>query len=146
LYEREYYEDARALLDVALKNFRDKESLAYASVTNLSGLIALGMHQLGNAIDPFNCAMAMRRRLGLNEDDSLIAWGYNNIGMAFTEMSRFDEALANHKKAMSIRLRTDNARIGNSYSNMSSLCLRMGRVQEAETYLHKCPALKDFTD
>lgn len=146
MHEREYDEEARALLDVALKNFKDKESLAYASATNLNGIIALAMHQPGTAIEHFNCAMAIRRRMGLSEDDPLIGWGYNNIGMCFTEMSRFDEALVNHEKAMNIRLRTDNDRIGNSYSNMSSLCLRMGRVQEAEAYLYKCPALKVFTD
>jgi tetratricopeptide (TPR) repeat protein len=82
----------------------------------------------------------------LPADDPLMAWSYNNLGIVYTELSDFENALANHHKAIEIRLAKSPERIGNSYSNMSALQLRMGNVTEAEEYLYKCPSLKDFTD
>ncbi|ELR03921.1 hypothetical protein GMDG_06452 [Pseudogymnoascus destructans 20631-21] len=58
----------------------------------------------------------------------------------------FNTALEIRQKlALTIRLRADT-RIDNTYSNMSSLLLRMGKPDEAEDIMRKCPALKDFTD
>ena len=61
-------------------------------------------------------------------------------------MVELDRAYYMHQKAIDIRLRTQSDRIGNSYSNMSSLLLRMGKPDEAEEMLKSCPSLKDFTD
>lgn len=61
-------------------------------------------------------------------------------------MKELDKAYEFHQQAISIRLRTQSDRIGNSYSNLSSLLLRMSKPDEAEETLMQCPALKDFTD
>ncbi|KAF2280328.1 uncharacterized protein EI97DRAFT_447867 [Westerdykella ornata] len=58
-----------------------------------------------------------------------------NITLAYTEMWEHDKTFAAHSD-----------RIGNSYSNMTSLLLRMKRPDEAEEMLKRCPSLKDFTD
>ncbi|KAI0457895.1 hypothetical protein F5B21DRAFT_520394 [Xylaria acuta] len=88
----------------------------------------------------------------------LLSWGFpdtwskdassslNNIALAYTEMGSLDEAYSTHQLAIDIRLRTSSDRIGNSYSNMASLLLRMGKPDEAEEMLARCPSLKDFTD
>ncbi|KAH0598669.1 hypothetical protein MHUMG1_03973 [Metarhizium humberi] len=51
-----------------------------------------------------------------------------------------------HDDSFRLRLKANSNRIGNSYSNTSSLLLHIGRPEEAEQSLAKCPALKDFSD
>ena len=63
-----------------------------------------------------------------------------------TELRRFDEALSAHNRAIVIRKAKAPDRIGNSYSNLASLQLRMGLHDDAEKTLALCPSLKDFTD
>jgi tetratricopeptide (TPR) repeat protein len=145
LYEREYYDMARNLLEVVLFEFPNKRSAAFASATNLSGLIYLNMHEPAKALEPFTSAHILRLEI-MGPDDSFIAWGYNNLALAYTELGELAEADTNNAMALNMRLRTGSDRIGNSYSNISSLLLRMGKADEAEETLKKCPSLKAFTD
>ena len=145
LYEREQYSIARRLVNVALATFQNHSSLAFASVTDLSGLIDLDMNEPEKALVSFFSALEIRRNC-LSSDDSLVASSLNNIALSYTEMKELDKAYEIHQQAIDIRLRTRSDRIGNSYSNLSSLLLRMGKPDEAEQTLMKCPALKDFTD
>ncbi|KAI0024434.1 P-loop containing nucleoside triphosphate hydrolase protein [Xylariomycetidae sp. FL0641] len=145
LYERETYDIARSLVDSAVRTFEDKFTLAYASAIDLAGLIDLDLCQPERALQPFKEALAIRETK-LGADDSFIAFSLNNIALAYTEMGRLDDAYSVHQQAIDIRLRTNSDRIGNSYSNMASLLLRMGKPDEAEEMLARCPSLKDFTD
>lgn len=145
LYERERYNVARGFVDAALETFEDKASLAFASAIDLSGLIDLDMNNPSKALVSFNKALEIREKV-LGPDDPLIASSLNNIALSYTEMGELEKAYHLHEKAISIRLRTNRDRIGNSYSNMSSLFLRMGKSDEAEEMLKRCPSLKDFTD
>ncbi|KAI1215007.1 uncharacterized protein F4807DRAFT_466343 [Annulohypoxylon truncatum] len=145
LYERETYDIARSLVNAAVQTFEDKSTLAYASAIDLAGLIDLDMCQPLLALKPFQEALEIRKRR-LGPDDSFIAFSLNNIALAYTEMGNLEEAYSTHQQAIDIRLRTNSDRIGNSYSNMSSLLLRMGKPDEAEEMLGRCPSLKDFTD
>ena len=111
----------------------------------LRGQIELNLHEPAQALDSFSKALRFYEQI-FAADDPMIAWGHNNVGICYTELSDFENALASHKKAIKIRLVNGIERIGNSYSNMPTLYLRMGKVAEAEEYLYKCPALKDFTD
>jgi tetratricopeptide (TPR) repeat protein len=103
------------------------------------------MNKAEKALPHFKTAMDIREKI-LGSDDSLIASSLNNIALAYTEMNELDKAYEAHERAISIRLRTQSDRIGNSYSNMSSLLLRMGKPNEAEEMLKRCPSLQDFTD
>lgn len=145
LYEREMYDVARSQVDIALETFPDKENLAFASATDLSGLIDLDMNNPTKALSPFNAALEIREQ-SLGPNDPLIASSLNNIALAYTETGELEKAYARHQRAIDIRLQTQSDRIGNSYSNLSSLLLRMGKPNEAEEMLKKCPSLKDFTD
>lgn len=145
LYEREWYNVARGFVDAALETFEDKTSLAFASAIDLSGLIDLDMNNPSKALVPFKEALEIREKL-LGPDDPLIASSLNNIALSYTEMGELQKAYHTHEKAISIRLRTNSYRIGNSYSNMSSLLLRMGKPDEAEEMLKRCPSLENFTD
>lgn len=145
LYEQEWYDVARDFVDAAIGTFEDKTTLGFASAVDLSGLIDLDMNNASNALVPFNTALEIREKL-LGPDDPLIASSLNNIALSYTEMGDLERAYSTHQKALSIRLRTGSNRIDNTYSNMSSLLLRMRKPNEAEEMMRRCPALKDFTD
>ncbi|CAN9293011.1 unnamed protein product [Alternaria alternata] len=145
LYERECYDIAKSLINAALETFEDKSTLSYASAVDLSGLLELGMNNPSKALIPFEEAFAIRKRL-LKPMDGMITSSLNNVALAYTEMGGLGKAYATHEEAGSIRLGTNSDRIGNSYSNMSSLLLRMNKPDEAEDTLKQCPSLKDFTD
>jgi tetratricopeptide (TPR) repeat protein len=119
--------------------------LAYASAVDLSGLLSLDMNDPETALILFEHAFAIRKKL-LKPTDGMIAASLNNIALAYTEMGEHDKAYATHEEAISIRLSTNSDRIGNSYSNMSSLLLKMSKPDEAEEMLKRCPSLKEFTD
>ncbi|KAF2124109.1 TPR-like protein [Dothidotthia symphoricarpi CBS 119687] len=145
LYERECYDIAKTLIIAALETFEEKSTLSYASAIDLSGLLDLDMNNAKGALRPFEEAFAIRKQL-LGPTDGMIASSLNNIALAYTEMDELDKAYSAHKEAIGIRLSTNSDRIGNSYSNMSSLLLKMKRPEEAEEMLKRCPSLKDFTD
>jgi tetratricopeptide (TPR) repeat protein len=136
---------ARNLLEVVLFEFPDKRSAAFASATNLSGLIYFNMHESVKGLEPFTSAHILRLEI-MGPDDSFIAWGYNNLALAYTKLGELAEADTNNTMALNMRLRTGSDRIGNSYSNISSLLLRMGKADEAEETIKKCSSLKALID
>ena len=145
LYENEMYDIAKEMVEQASAIFEDKTSLEYASAIDLGGLIDLDLAQPVKALEPFTRALEIRKaRLG--PEDLFIAYSLNNIALAYTEMGELDLAFTTHHEAIHLRLKANSDRIGNSYSNVSSLLLRMGRPDEAEEMLARCPSLKDFTD
>jgi tetratricopeptide (TPR) repeat protein len=147
LYERETYDIARNLVEAAISSFEDKTTLAYASAIDLAGLIDLDLCHPIKAIMAFKEALEIRK-VCLGADDAFIASSLNNLALAYTELGTdgLDTAYSLHQQAIDIRLRTNSDRIGNSYSNLASLLLRMGKPDEAEETLARCPSLKDFTD
>jgi tetratricopeptide (TPR) repeat protein len=145
LYEREQYDLARKFATTALSAFPDKNSLAFASATDLLGLIDLDMNNPTSALDPFNIALAIRQAK-LGPTDPFIAFSLNNLAIAYTEIPDLEKAAELHQQAIAIRLQNNSDRIGNSYSNLAVLLLRMGKPDEAEATLMKCPSLKNCTD
>jgi tetratricopeptide (TPR) repeat protein len=132
-------------MQTALEILAEKDTLMYASAIMLHGLIELDTNNVQTAIDSFLAAMKIREKV-LDPDDALIASSLNAISLAYTELGNLPKAVETGQKAIDIPLRTKNDRIGNSYSNMASTLLRMGKPDEAEETLKKCPSLKDFTD
>ena len=145
LYEREVYDTARTWIIEALQNFPDETSLAYASAVELRGLIDMDTNFQTRALESFTLTHKIRSSI-LGPDDGLIAASLTTLGIVHTELGNLDVAERFHNQAIDIRSRTNSDRIGNSYSNMASLLLRMGKPQEAEDMLKRCPSLKDFTD
>ncbi|KAK6527448.1 hypothetical protein TWF694_004437 [Orbilia ellipsospora] len=145
LYEREQYDQARDFMKQGFLHLDQTHELTYAGALMLLGLIDLDTNNMKAALDSFNKALDIRLRL-LHPDDAFIASSLNALSIAYTEIGNIDDALAAGNKAIDIRLRTKSDRIGNSYSNMASTLLRMGKPDEAEEMLKRCPSLKDFTD
>ncbi len=117
----------------------------YASATMLYGLIELDTNNVQKALESFLLAFSIRQPL-MDPDDAFVASSLNALSIAYTELGDFDKAVETGQQAIEIRLRTKSDRIGNSYSNMASLLMRMGKADEAEEMLKRCPSLKDFTD
>lgn len=145
LYERENYSIARPYVKTALQYFSDRNSLAYASAVDLQGLIDLDISHPASALEAFREAYKIRAAI-LLADDVFLAASLVNIGLSYTELGKLDQAYEYLQRSIDIRLHHNSDRIGNSYSNMSSLLLRMERANEAEEMLKQCPSLKDFTD
>ncbi|PLB46258.1 TPR-like protein [Aspergillus steynii IBT 23096] len=145
LYERENYSVAQSYVKISLGMFSDHKSLAYASAVDLQGLIHLDIRQPNVALEAFEEAYKLRSEI-LETQNVFLAASLVNIGLALTEIGRLSEAHDYLQRSIDIRLEHNSDRIGNSYSNMASLLLRMEKADEAEEMLKRCPSLKDFTD
>jgi hypothetical protein len=77
------------LLQVALSCLEDKDSLAFAKAITLKGQIELNLHEPGKALESFRNSLRLYGG-SLAANDARIAWAYNNLGMAYTELSDFD--------------------------------------------------------
>lgn len=91
------------------------------------------MNNPEKALNLFNVAFEIRKNL-LGPADPLIASSLNNIALAYTELGELDKAYETHEQTIQMRLSTQSDRIGNSYSNMSSLLLRMA----SQTQQRRC--------
>jgi tetratricopeptide (TPR) repeat protein len=121
----------REMVERAVSIFDDKTTLSYASAVDLGGLIDLDLAQPARALVPFKLAMKIQKSC-LGHKDPFIASSLNNIALAYTELGELDLAHSTHQEAIKLRLDANSDRIGNSYSNMLSLLLRMGKPYEAE--------------
>jgi tetratricopeptide (TPR) repeat protein len=132
-------------MNVALQQISDKSSLTYAIAIDLLGLLHLDTNHPQKAVDSFLSSLRIRQNL-LPPTDDFVASSLNHVSLAYTELRDWERAAAYQQKAMDIRLANNSPRIGNSYSNMSSILLGMGKPDEAEEMLMKCPSLKDMSD
>ena len=136
---------ALSFIQFALDLDNEPGTLMYASIHTLRGLIELDLLNVEPALENFTLGLTIRQGL-LDPNDAFIASSLNAISLAYTELGDLDKAVEAGDKAIDIRLRTQSNRIGNSYSNMASTLLRMGKADEAEEMLKRCPSLKNFTD
>lgn len=136
---------SQEIISFALAYVEDKTSLNYAAVMFKDGLNKLYTRRYHAAIESFKEGLHIRERL-LGSDHFLVAWGYNNLGLCYTELDLHDEALTNLNAALERRKANDVPSIGNSYSNLASLYLKMGNPAEAERYLFSCPSLQNLSD
>ena len=145
LYEREQYEEARKYTQYGFELLNETNTLLCASAQTLQGLIELDMLNVDSALKLFLVGLRIREE-HLEPDHELIASSLNAISVAYTELGDIKNAFETGNRAIGIRERTTSDRVGNSYSNMASTLLKMGKADEAEEMLKRCPSLKDFVD
>jgi tetratricopeptide (TPR) repeat protein len=145
LYEKEQYTYTRLFTQAALDSFTNKQTLAYASAIDLLGLIDLDLHRPRDALHSFEIGTSVRQAM-LPANDPLIAFAFNNLALAYTELFELERAEGYHQKAIDIRISNNSDRIGNSYSNYAVTLLRMDRADDAEEILMRCPSLQGCTD
>lgn len=143
LYEREHYNQAGRFMQTALQ-FLSQDTVMFSSASMLQGLIELDTNNVRKALGSFLVALEIRERESVEE--AFIASSLNAISLAYTELGDLVKAVETRQRAIDIRLRSNSDHIGNSYSNMASTLLRMGKPDEAEEMLKRCPSFKDFTD
>lgn len=132
-------------MNITLSILTERNSLIYGRATNLLGLIHLDTNRPKKALDCFLTGLSIRENL-LESNDAFVASSLSNVGLAYTELADFDKSNEYHQRAIDIRLQTNSNMIGNSYSNMASCLLRMGKAEEAEEVLMRCPSLQNMTD
>ena len=132
LYERELYEQAESTLSMGLDILAEKDSLTFAAASTLQGLIELDTNQLSKAVKSFLTGLEIRTQV-LHPDDEFIASSLNAMSLVYTELNELDKAVKHGQSAIDIRLRTGTL-------------LRMGKANESEEMLGRCPSLKAFTD
>jgi tetratricopeptide (TPR) repeat protein len=108
-------------------------------------LINLDISRPAAALEAFEKAYEIRTGI-LPSNDAFLAANQVNIGLAYTELGELETARAYLQQSIDIRLLHNSDRIGNSYSNMASLLLRMEKPDEAEAMLKSCPSLTNFSD
>lgn len=136
---------AQSYLKIAMDKSNDKCSLSYASAVDLKGLIDLDICRPAAALEAFKEAHRIRQDV-LPVNDVFLAASLVNLGLALTELGQFEKARGYFQESIDLRLACNSDRIGNSYSNMASLLMRIGSPSEAEAMLKMCPALRDFSD
>lgn len=165
LYETEKLSEAQGMAKEACQQLRRiPAGLAYASCLDLCGLVSLDMGRPSEALEQFRLGLETREQLlgrSSNPDTPLVGLSHSHIGRALTELGRLDEAHAALSESIRIRLRQppwpvlpahchtkhlQPIRLGDSYSKMASLLLRMGKPDEAEAALRQSPELVDFCD
>ncbi|PGH05348.1 hypothetical protein AJ79_06817 [Helicocarpus griseus UAMH5409] len=145
LHECERCHEALPLARLALEAITDKSSLPYAQGIDILGVILLDTNHPKEALECFNTCLAIRQTL-LSQTDPFLASALNHVSLAYTELRDFQQAALYQQQAMDIRLEINSPMIGNSYSNMSSILLGMGKPDDAEVMLLRCPSLKNMTD
>lgn len=133
------------MIVAAIDSFEDKSSIEYTAALATLGYIEIDLANSASALERFQEAHRIRAQQ-LPEVHHIMAGMYNDMAVAFTETGELEEAYKLHNKAIEVRLALNSDRVGNSYSNMASLLLRMGKADEAEDMLARCPSLRDLND
>ncbi|KAI9763732.1 MAG: hypothetical protein M1840_009129 [Geoglossum simile] len=141
LYERERCHRALPLMSIVLQQISDRDLHTYARAADLLGLLQLDTNRPSEALSNFITGLHIRQVFPTTESGDL-ASSLNHVSLAFTELRDWGKAAEFQKKALDIRLATDSPLLGNSYSNMSSILLGMGKPDEAEEMLGRCPSLQ----
>lgn len=145
LYESERCHEGLPLAHLALEILQDETSLTYAQGIDILGLLWLDTNHPRKALECFHTCWDIRKKT-LPRNDPFTAVALNHVSLAYTELRDFPQAAGYQQQAINIRLEIDSPLIGNSYSNMSSILLGMGKPDEAEQMLMRCPSLKDMND
>lgn len=121
------------------------ESLAYAQAVNLLGLVEVDLGLSAQAVEHFKEGLLIRRKL-LPAEDWGIAVSISNIGLAYTELGDFTNAMKYHKEALEFRTRINCHLLENSIANIAAALLRNGNLEEAEITYRKAKGMESFKD
>ncbi|GAB1201379.1 hypothetical protein APSETT444_010771 [Aspergillus pseudonomiae] len=77
-------------------------------------------------------------------------WGIgvsiSNVGLAYTEQGDLPQAMTYLQRSLDFRKATNCRMVDNSYANIASCLLRMGKPREAEAMYTSVPDVRDLTD
>lgn len=133
-------------LDLAMENFINALKLSdqlgdknrMGAMYNNIGEIFRLQGSLDKALDNYYKAVA----LGKETNDQKISNPYNNIGIVYLDLKKYDSAVKYTDLALAIRLKNnDKTGIALSYNNMGLIFLRQQKFAESFPYYDKAVAL-----
>ncbi|GMF79800.1 unnamed protein product [Aspergillus oryzae] len=148
LYEAEYYEESLNLLQVclqALERKGDTNSSRYAQAHNVTGLVQVDLRENNKALQSLKIALKIREKI-LPPTDWGIGVSISNVGFAYTEQGDLTQAMNYLQRSLEFRKAINCRMVDNSYANIASCLLRMGKPNEAEAMYTSVPDVRDLTD
>ncbi|GMG15799.1 unnamed protein product [Aspergillus oryzae var. brunneus] len=148
LYEAEYYEESLNLLQVclqALERKGDTNSSRYAQAHNVTGLVQVDLRENNKALQNLKIALEIREKI-LPPTDWGIGVSISNVGFAYTEQGDLTQAMNYLQRSLEFRKAINCRMVDNSYANIASCLLRMGKPNEAEAMYTSVPDVRDLTD
>ncbi|KAE8390334.1 hypothetical protein BDV23DRAFT_183624 [Aspergillus alliaceus] len=148
LYEAEYYVESQGLLEVclqALERNGDTKSMNYAQALNVMGLVQVDLRENSKALVNLQKALEIREAI-LPPTDWGIGVSISNVGFAYTELGDLIQAMRYLQRSLDFRKAINCRMLDNSYANIASCLLRMGRPDEAEAMYTAVPAVRELTD
>ncbi|KNG83907.1 hypothetical protein ANOM_008130 [Aspergillus nomiae NRRL 13137] len=148
LYETEYYEESQSLLQVclqALERKGDTNSSRYAQARNVMGLVQVDLRENTKALENLKKALEIREST-LPPTDWGIGVSISNVGLAYTEQGDLPQAMTYLQRSLDFRKAINCRMVDNSYANIASCLLRMGKPHEAEAMYTSVPDVRDLTD
>lgn len=100
-------------------------------------MLQTGMGEVAEALGLLQQAETLAEQLGSEEE---LARTLNLKGAALETAGRYEQAIAPYFESIEIRRRTGSANLSNSYQNLASLYLHMGRISEAAGVYHSMVA------
>jgi signal transduction histidine kinase/Tfp pilus assembly protein PilF len=115
-----------------------------AQSINTRGLIYLGQERMIDAIPEFKKALAINSQL---KDSARIAANYFNIGLCHDNLSEFEPAFANLKKAMQIAEACKDGHLGQmSLNRIAETHYHAGQYDQALSYFNSALVFPDYQD
>lgn len=148
LYEAEYYEESLNLLQVclqALERKGDTNSSRYAQAHNVTGLVQVDLRENNKALQSLKISLKIREKI-LPPTDWGIGVSISNVGFAYTEQGDLTQAMNYLQRSLEFRKAINCRMVDNSYANIASCLLRMGKPNEAEAMYTSVPDVRDLTD
>ena len=148
MYETEYYEESQSLLQVclqALERKGDTNSSRYAQAHNVMGLVQVDLRENTKALENLKKALEIREST-LPPTDWGIGVSISNVGLAYTEQGDLPQAMTYLQRSLDFRKAINCRMVDNSYANIASCLLRMGKPREAEAMYTSVPDVRDLTD
>ncbi len=110
---------------------------------NLRGLIYYQQKKYADAITQFE--KSIRIRTSINHIEGVSSATFN-LSLVYEDLNQLDKALDLQLNAIHIEEKIGNKQsLGISYNSISSLLIKLGRLNEAELYLNKAQQLAEFT-
>ncbi|GAB1210553.1 hypothetical protein APSETT445_009348 [Aspergillus pseudonomiae] len=123
----------------------DTNSSRYAQAHNVMGLVQVDLRENTKALENLKKALEIREST-LPPTDWGIGVSISNVGLAYTEQGDLPQAMTYLQRSLDFRKATNCRMVDNSYANIASCLLRMGKPREAEAMYTSVPDVRDLTD
>lgn len=122
--------------DSVYRKWRITSPILLGDIRHLQGTLKIMASDNRSAIKLLNEALVAKRKV-VAYDDTTLSVTYNNLGMAYSNLEQFEDAILNLNLAISsLRLKKENklASLSKCYGNLGITSARMGDYAKARDY------------